>query len=90
MLKLEKISTFYGKIQALNQVSLEVGRGAIATLIGANGAGKSTTLKTIVAGPRPPRAGFCSTARTSPACPPTGSWPGAWPWSRRAGRFSGT
>ena len=56
MLKLEKISTFYGKIQALNQVSLEVGRGAIATLIGANGAGKSTTLKTIV-GWTPPAAG---------------------------------
>ncbi len=48
MLKLEKISTFYDKIQALNEISLEVAKGGIATLIGANGAGKSTTLKTVV------------------------------------------
>jgi len=47
MLKLKSIQTFYGKIQALKDVSLEVAEGEIITLIGANGAGKSTTLMTI-------------------------------------------
>jgi len=47
MLKLKNIQTFYGNIQALKDVSLEVAEGEIITLIGANGAGKSTTLMTI-------------------------------------------
>lgn len=42
MLKFDKVSTFYGKIQALHEVSLEVQQGEIVTLIGANGAGKSS------------------------------------------------
>jgi len=48
MLRLENVHAHYGKIRALNGVGLEVEEGRIATLIGANGAGKSTTLKTIV------------------------------------------
>ena len=48
MLELKNICTFYNKIQALNQISMYVEKGAIVTLIGANGAGKSTTLKTII------------------------------------------
>jgi len=47
LLKVEDINTYYGKIHALKGVSLEVNDGEIVTLIGANGAGKSTTLKTI-------------------------------------------
>ena len=47
MLKLENISCFYGKVQALKSVSIEVPEGAIVSLLGANGAGKSTTLKVI-------------------------------------------
>ncbi len=47
LLKVDDINTFYGKIHALKGVSLEVNEGEIVTLIGANGAGKSTTLKTI-------------------------------------------
>jgi len=47
LLKLENINTYYGKIHALKGISLEVMQGEIVTLIGANGAGKSTTLKTI-------------------------------------------
>ncbi len=47
MLKIEEISTFYGNIQALKQVSIAVAEGEIVTLIGANGAGKTTTLKTV-------------------------------------------
>ena len=46
-LVLHKLETYYGKIHALKGVSLEVPRGKIVTLLGSNGAGKSTTLKTI-------------------------------------------
>ncbi len=47
LLKVENIQTFYGKICAIDGVSLSVEEGEIVCLIGANGAGKSTTLKTI-------------------------------------------
>ena len=47
MLRVEKISTFYGNIQALRDVTIRVRRGSITTIIGANGAGKTTLLRTI-------------------------------------------
>ena len=47
MLKIENLCVSYGGIQALRGISLEVPDGKIVTLIGANGAGKSTTLRTI-------------------------------------------
>lgn len=47
MLKVEGIDVYYGAIHALKGLSIEVEEGQIVTLIGANGAGKSTTLKTI-------------------------------------------
>ena len=47
MLEVKGIDTYYGNIQALRDVSLRVDDGEIVTLIGANGAGKSTTLMTI-------------------------------------------
>ena len=53
------VETFYGAIQALHGVDLEVGRGEIVTLIGANGAGKSTFMK-ILAGVLEPSAGNVS------------------------------
>ncbi len=56
MLKLNNVQTFYGNIQALKNVSIEVSQGEIITLIGANGAGKSTTLMS-VSGLIPPRYG---------------------------------
>ena len=56
MLKLDNVQTFYGNIQALKNVSIEVSKGEIITLIGANGAGKSTTLMSI-SGLTPPRHG---------------------------------
>ena len=56
MLKIENLHVAYGGIQALRGISLEVPDGKIVTLIGANGAGKSTTLRTI-AGLVKPAAG---------------------------------
>jgi branched-chain amino acid transport system ATP-binding protein len=56
LLSVKDIHTFYGSIQALRGVSLDVAKGEIVTLIGSNGAGKSTTLKTI-SGLLRPRAG---------------------------------
>ncbi|MFC5542555.1 ABC transporter ATP-binding protein [Ureibacillus suwonensis] len=47
MLKLTNIETYYGQIQALKGINLEVEEGKIVTLLGANGAGKSTTMRTI-------------------------------------------
>ncbi len=47
MLKVDNINVYYGQIHALKDVSLEVKEGEIVALIGANGAGKSTTLRTI-------------------------------------------
>jgi branched-chain amino acid transport system ATP-binding protein len=56
VLKVTDAKTSYGKIEALKGISIEVNEGEIVTLIGANGAGKSTTLKTI-SGQLTPQAG---------------------------------
>ena len=47
MLKVDNINVYYGSIHAIKDISFEVCRGQIVTLIGANGAGKSTTLQTV-------------------------------------------
>jgi branched-chain amino acid transport system ATP-binding protein len=56
LLEVEDIHTFYGNIEALKGVSLTVEEGEVVTLIGSNGAGKSTTLRSI-SGLTPPRTG---------------------------------
>ena len=52
MLEFKQVNTFYGRVQALHDVSLSVRKGEIVTLIGANGAGKSTLLMTLCGDPR--------------------------------------
>jgi branched-chain amino acid transport system ATP-binding protein len=59
VLQFKEISVYYGIIQALHQVSFDVKKGQIVTLVGANGAGKSTTLRAI-SGLVKPKAGVIS------------------------------
>ncbi|HET8672976.1 MAG TPA: ABC transporter ATP-binding protein [Thermoleophilaceae bacterium] len=56
MLEVQDLHTFYGNIEALKGISLDVEEGEVVTLIGSNGAGKSTTLRSI-SGLTPPRQG---------------------------------
>jgi branched-chain amino acid transport system ATP-binding protein len=56
LLTVENIETFYGETQALFGISLEVGHGEVVALLGASGAGKTTTLRSIL-GLTPPRSG---------------------------------
>ena len=56
MLKLDNISAYYGNINALSNINLEVEKGEIVSLLGANGAGKSSTLK-VISGLLEPREG---------------------------------
>jgi branched-chain amino acid transport system ATP-binding protein len=56
LLELDDVHTYYGNIEALKGISITVNEGEIVTLIGSNGAGKSTTLRSI-SGLTPPRVG---------------------------------
>ena len=56
--RIENLRVFYGRVEALKGISLEVEQGAIVTLIGANGAGKSTTLRAISGLTRPASGGI--------------------------------
>jgi branched-chain amino acid transport system ATP-binding protein len=61
MLSLEKVNTYYGYSHILHDISLEVNEGEIVVLLGRNGVGKTTTMKTIM-GVQPPKSGkvvFC-------------------------------
>ena len=64
VLELEGIHTYYGAIHALKGVTLEVSEGEIVTLLGANGAGKSSTLRSINGLNVRGGAGSASAART--------------------------
>src|SRR5271167_2485202 len=70
LLTLRGIETFYGKIQALKGIDLDVNEGEIVTLIGANGAGKSTTMMTIFGSPRARRGTITFSGRDITGLPP--------------------
>ncbi len=70
MLVLEGVDVFYGRIQALHGLNLHVDDGEIVTLIGCNGAGKSTTLRTISGLLRPRRGGVTFDGKDLAALPP--------------------
>ena len=87
MLQVDKINVYYGKIHALKDVSLEVEAGEIVALIGANGAGKSTTLKT-VSGMLHPQSGSIRFMDTDIIRNPSGWFRAAWRTCRRGGAAS--
>ena len=71
LLSIENIRVGYGKAEALHGVSLHVQPGEIVALIGANGAGKSTTLRAISGLLKPTRRAHpCGRARSSAGCRP--------------------
>ncbi|MBV8423817.1 MAG: ATP-binding cassette domain-containing protein, partial [Candidatus Eremiobacteraeota bacterium] len=59
LLALDRVNTFYDKSHVLKDVSLEVDKGEVVALLGRNGSGRSTTLKTIM-GVVPPKTGSIS------------------------------
>ena len=55
MLSVENLDVFYGDAQALDNITLEIEQGAIVTIVGANGAGKSSLIRTIAGMHKPSR-----------------------------------
>ena len=68
MLKVENLSVHYGMIQAVRDVSFEVNEGEVVSLIGANGAGKTTILRTISGLVRPSRSSWTFASTRRPPC----------------------
>ena len=90
LLSVENLHVYYGAIHAVKDVSLHVQEGEIVTLIGANGAGKSTVLNTI-SGLLKPRSGMstsCSRASKSAVRRSAVRSPAAssrcWPWEEHS------
>ena len=69
ILSVAGVHTFYGNIEALRGVDLEVREGEIVALIGANGAGKSTLLKTVCGSPRAPSGRIVFDGKDITRCP---------------------
>lgn len=67
LLEVRDIVVHYGRIRALHGVSLKVHEGELVTLLGSNGAGKTTMMRAISACVRSPRVRCGSTVSTSPA-----------------------
>ncbi len=88
MLEIKGIDVFYGDVQVIWDVSFRVGEGEIVAMIGANGAGKSTTMRTISGILSPAGARSSSTAWPSTSSSPTGSSSWVWPTCPRPGGCS--
>ena len=95
ILKVDNINVYYGSIHAIKGVSFEVSQGEIVTLIGANGAGKSTTLNTISGLLRSKTGSVTFLGEDLGRVPahkvvsrPTRWSPAVWPWCRRDGGCS--
>ena len=89
MLELSGVSARYGSVPAINDVTIKIGEGEAVGLLGANGAGKSTTLRAISGpGEADLRQRSLSPAPISRRCRRTRSPSSASPMCRRAARFS--
>lgn len=88
MLKVDNINVYYGAIHAIKGISLEVNEGEIVTLIGANGAGKSTALKTISGLLRSRTGEIVFMGKRSAIWPRTKLWSAALRMSPRGGGYS--
>ena len=89
VLQVENINVYYGSIHAVKDVSFHVDQGEVVTLIGANGAGKSTTLNTVGCSAAA-REACALWTRSCGTCPATSWWGAAWLLCRRDGAFSST
>ena len=74
MLKVENLSVHYGMIQAVRDVSFEVNEGEVVSLIGANGAGKTTILRTLSGLVRPSSGRIEFLGQESKRCPHKRLW----------------
>ena len=82
-LRLDRLARVFGKVHALDELSLEVPAGAFVTLLGPSGCGKSTTLNLIAGLDRPDGGRSIWATATSPTSRPTS---GGWRWCSRTTR----
>ena len=86
MLRIENLDVFHGDAQALDGVSLEIEQGAIVAIVGANGAGKTSLIRTIAGMHKPVRGSILTKAPTLRAGRATRPASSASARSRKAGR----
>jgi branched-chain amino acid transport system ATP-binding protein len=87
MIELNGISASYGRVPAIGGVTISVGEGEAVGLLGANGAGKSTTLRAISGLVRLTAGSITFLGQDLASLPPTGSQSWASPMCRRAARY---
>jgi branched-chain amino acid transport system ATP-binding protein len=88
MLRIENLNVYYGGVHALKDVSIEVPRGSVVTLIGANGAGKSSTLRSICGLVKNLTGKIIYDGRISPRSSRSSGWSWGLPWCLRGGASS--
>ena len=88
ILDIDKIMVKYGKSVAIHDISISVPEGGVVTLIGSNGAGKSTTLNAVLGVVPMAAARSLSAAKTSPKCRPRTKCARVWCWFPKDVTFS--